>query len=220
MRRVKASARKPRRQIVAATELTVNPKTEIAVRIAAGAWRKALPGAVALCRRAAKAALEGAASKGAAASGGASEISVILTGDADMRALNLRWRGKDKTTNVLAFPGATPGAAPGAKTASAAPVLVGPNLSGPNLLGPVLLGDVVLALGAVLAEAAQQGKLPGEHLTHLVVHGVLHLLGFDHIRPIDAKAMEAREVAILKTLGIADPYLARKMPKPALRKKA
>ena len=176
----------------------MNAKSQIDVRIAAGEWRKSMPDAVRLCRRAAKAALEGAALEGAAVKGiakngaGATrEVSVILTGDADIRALNLRWRGKDKTTNVLAFPGARSGVQ--SKTAA-----------------PVLLGDVVLALGALLAESASQSKPPREHLAHLVVHGVLHLLGFDHIRPRDAKAMEAREAAILKTLGIADPYLARK----------
>lgn len=195
----------------------MNAKSQIDVRIAAGEWRKSMPDAVRLCRRAAKAALEGAALEGAAIKGlakkgaaAAREVSVILTGDADIRALNLRWRGKDKTTNVLAFPGATSGATSGVKSKTAA---------------PVLLGDVVLALGALLAESATQSKPPREHMAHLVVHGVLHLLGFDHIRSRDAKAMEVREAAILKTLGIADPYLARKdrarkVSGPSLRQKA
>ncbi len=102
------------------------------------------------------------------------------------RRLNRTWRGKDKPTNVLSFPAADGEARP--KDA------------------PRLLGDVVLAGGVVAAEAEAQGKRLSAHLAHLVVHGVLHLLGHDHERDRDAKRMEALEIRILRTLGVANPY--------------
>ncbi|HEX7970330.1 MAG TPA: rRNA maturation RNase YbeY, partial [Stellaceae bacterium] len=105
-----------------------------------------------------------------------------------VRALNRQWRGKDVPTNVLSFPalGATP--PPGA---------------------PRLLGDVVLAFETVAAEAAAQDKPLADHLRHLVIHGVLHLLGFDHESDADAQRMEASEIAILAGLGVPDPYRVR-----------
>lgn len=111
-------------------------------------------------------------------------IGVVLTDDAEQRELNRIWRGKDAPTNVLAFPiAASP---PGAAAA--------------------LLGDVVLAYETVAREAAEQQKPLADHLRHLVVHGVLHLLGFDHESDADAALMEARETEILATLGVPDPY--------------
>lgn len=115
------------------------------------------------------------------------EISISLASDPDVQALNRDWRGIDKPTNVLAFPGDDP-----------ADLLAGD--------APVLLGDVVLARGTVLREAAEQGKPVLHHLAHLVVHGVLHLGGYDHQTDADALEMEALEVRILASLGIADPY--------------
>ncbi len=115
------------------------------------------------------------------------ELSVILTDDARQRRLNRDWRGVDRSTNVLAFPAWEPGA----RVASDA---------------PMLLGDVVLAFETVAREADEQNKSTADHLSHLVVHGVLHLLGFDHGSDGEAAAMEALESSILASLGVADPY--------------
>ncbi len=114
-------------------------------------------------------------------------LGLILTDDAEQRRLNRDWRGVDHPTNVLAFPAWEPSAAvpPGA---------------------PLLLGDVVLAFETVAREARQQGKPLAAHLSHLVVHGVLHLFGHDHIGEAEAVVMEALETAILAGLGVPDPY--------------
>lgn len=111
-------------------------------------------------------------------------VSILLTGDAEQQRLNRMYRGKDAATNVLAFPldGHTPDEA------------------------PRLLGDVALACETIAREAAEQNKPVADHLRHLVVHGVLHLLGFDHESEADATMMEAREVEILHGLGVPDPY--------------
>ena len=119
------------------------------------------------------------------------EVSVVLADDATVRALNRDYRGRDAPTNVLAF----------AQEDAAIEHAVGP-----VLLGPVLLGDVVLAFETVRREAAAQGKTLTDHTCHLVVHGVLHLLGFDHHTDAAAADMERRETAVLAALGIADPY--------------
>lgn len=111
------------------------------------------------------------------------ELSVALADDATLRQLNRDYRGKDKPTNVLSFPG------PG---------------------GP-LLGDIAMALETLLAEAAEEGIAPEHHLAHLTVHGLLHLLGHDHETEAGALAMEALETAILAGLGIADPHAAGRM---------
>ena len=118
------------------------------------------------------------------------ELTVILADDAAVRALNAEWRGKDKPTNVLSFPAATPEEIARARA------------GGP----PLLLGDVVLALETCRREAEDEGKPLADHLAHLVVHGVLHLLGHDHATEPEAERMEALEVAVLARLGIADPY--------------
>ena len=111
------------------------------------------------------------------------EISVLLVGPAASRALNARYRGHDQATNVLSFP-----APPGAAAACG------------------LLGDLVICPAMLRAEAHAQHKSAHAHWAHLVVHGVLHLAGYDHERPGDARVMEPLEVKILKRLGIADPY--------------
>ena len=106
------------------------------------------------------------------------ELTVRIVGAAESRALNRRYRGKDKPTNVLSFPSDLPGTP----------------------------GDLVICAPVVSREAREQGKPARAHWAHMVVHGVLHLLGFDHIRPADAKVMEARERAILARLSFPDPY--------------
>jgi len=114
---------------------------------------------------------------------GVTEVSVVLTDDAEQRELNRQWRGFDKSTNVLSFPQIEP----------FAPV------SG-------LLGDITLARETVAKEAEEMGISFEDHFTHLVVHGFLHLLGYDHIEEEDAEEMEGLETEILASLGIADPY--------------
>ena len=110
-------------------------------------------------------------------------IVILLTDDETVRDLNDRFRGKDKPTNVLSFPAAE---MPGAD--------------------PQPLGDIVLAYGVCSTEAEEQSKTLRNHLTHLVVHGVLHLLGRDHEHDAEAEAMEGEERAVLASLGVSDPY--------------
>jgi probable rRNA maturation factor len=110
------------------------------------------------------------------------EVSILLCDDAFIADLNRRWRGVDKPTNVLAFPsGADPTAAP-------------------------VLGDIVIAFETAAREAAAADISLHDHVVHLVAHGFLHLVGYDHIDPVEAEEMEALEVTILARLGIADPY--------------
>jgi probable rRNA maturation factor len=157
-----------------------------ALRIAAPAWSKAVPDLRGLVERVVGAALtaEGGALAGRAA------VDVTLLDDRAIGALNARWRGRDRPTNVLAFPALLPGD----------PL--------PPAPAPVLLGDVVVAFETAAAEAAAQRIALADHLAHLLVHGVLHLLGHDHEAQSAAERMEACEVAILAGLGIADPYAA------------
>lgn len=118
------------------------------------------------------------------------ELSVLLTGDEHLRALNAQWRGKDKPTNVLSFPMASEAE------------LEAADEEGPELM----LGDIILARGVCAREAEEKGISFENHAAHLLVHGTLHLLGYDHHDERDATDMEAREVEALRRLGIADPY--------------
>ncbi|WP_298092714.1 rRNA maturation RNase YbeY [uncultured Sphingomonas sp.] len=123
------------------------------------------------------------------------EISVRLTSDEEVHHLNRQYRGKDKPTNVLSFP------------------MVQPDLietvSQNSDDGELLLGDIVMAHGVCVAEAAERGIAVETHATHLMVHGVLHLLGYDHMDDDEAEAMEAIERDALASLGIDDPYTVR-----------
>ncbi|KUM54517.1 rRNA maturation RNase YbeY [Rheinheimera sp. EpRS3] len=112
------------------------------------------------------------------------EVTVRIVDDAESQQLNFDYRSKDKPTNVLSFPFQCP----------------------PGIELP-LLGDLVICAPVVAAEAAEQHKSLQAHWAHMVVHGCLHLLGFDHINDDDAEQMEAKEVTILQQLGITNPYL-------------
>ena len=144
-------------------------RAKVDVILLDAAWAKALPGVERLVRRAARAAL-GAKLR---------SLTVALSDNGRVRALNKRDRNKDKPTNVLSYP------------------------SGER----AFLGDIVLARQTVWREAREQKKTPADHVAHLVVHGTLHLLGWDHeTSDADAERMEALERRILKKLGISDPY--------------
>jgi probable rRNA maturation factor len=123
----------------------------------------------------------------AAAQGdGICEVTIVLADDAEQRGLNHKWRGKDRPTNVLSFPAGPESGAPAA--------------------APRPLGDVVLACETVLKEALADGIAPANHTMHLVVHGVLHLLGHEHDDAAEADRMEALERTVLASFGVADPY--------------
>ena len=118
------------------------------------------------------------------------EVSIRLSSDAEVHALNSEWRGRDKPTNVLSFPMAEPGQ------------LTDANGAGPELM----LGDIILAHGTCVAEAKEKAIPLERHAAHLMVHGTLHLLGYDHMDDASADDMESREVRALARMGIADPY--------------
>lgn len=155
------------------------PGVSIDLMVEAGDW-PAKPALSALARKGVAAALAEAGAADAS-----SELSIVFTDDAHIRALNAGWRGKDKATNVLSFP--------------AFPVKPGDRL-------PPMLGDIVLAAETVAHEAELEEKPFDHHLLHLMVHGVFHLLGYDHENDADAEAMEALERRALAKLAIPDPY--------------
>lgn len=144
-----------------------------------------------LAQRAAHAAIEASAHAALLAAPATVELSVRLADDDEMRALNCDYRGKDAATNVLSFPML------GAAELEAAAKMGD---------GELLLGDIILAHGVCAAEARDRGTALADHATHLIVHGTLHLLGYDHIDDADAAAMEQIERDVLKALGLHDPY--------------
>ena len=156
------------------------PEIDVDVLVEAGAWpaKRKLEGLVANAVR------SGLAEANVAGEG-ASELSVVFSDDAHVKTLNAEWRGKDKPTNVLSFP--------------AFPVEIGGKI-------PPMLGDIVLAAETVAREAELEGKPLEHHISHLVIHGLLHLLGHDHEDVGDAEAMEAIERSALARLAIPDPY--------------
>jgi probable rRNA maturation factor len=160
----------------------------VALTIAAPAWRSHLADPEGVCRRAFAATLDRVPTPPWLAR---AEIGVLLTDDATVRRLNADHRGEDRATNVLSFP-------------TFEQILE--DAPGHLLPGPVPLGDVVLALETVRAEAAAEGKPFLDHVRHLLVHGCLHLLGYDHETTQDQTRMEGLECSILEHLGTPDPY--------------
>lgn len=117
------------------------------------------------------------------------ELTITLTNDADIKILNRDYREKDKPTNVLSFP-------------------MWDHMSDiPNNAGAIPLGDIIIAFETIKREAIEQEKALADHFTHMLIHGFLHLLGYDHMNDKDAKAMESLEIKILKELSISNPYL-------------
>jgi probable rRNA maturation factor len=119
------------------------------------------------------------------------ELSLVLTDDAHIRELNRTWRGKDKATNVLSFPAGEEDE---------------PDVSDDYSDRPMLLGDIVIARETLLREADEEEKSAADHFCHLIVHGFVHLMGYDHEDEAEAEEMEALETRILASLGVADPY--------------
>jgi probable rRNA maturation factor len=150
-------------------------------------WKHACPDADRIARDAVRVALATGVTTTGLASPAPVELCIVLTDDTEQRRLNSLFRGHNTPTNVLAFPAWEPGmrSPPGA---------------------PLLLGDIVLAFETVAREAAEQSKPFADHLRHLIVHGVLHLLGYDHQRASAASMMESLERVILAKLGVPDPY--------------
>ena len=161
---------------------------EIGVVVERDTWLAALPDVESTCRRVAAAALGAATTAWPDNEVARMELAVVLTDDAHVRVLNRDYRGQDKPTNVLSFAALDDEEAP-----------LPPD-------GPIVLGDVVVAYETTMAEAAHETKTLVQHLSHLVVHGVLHLLGHDHEYEEEAEEMEALEVSVLAALGIPDPY--------------
>jgi len=170
--------------------MSAEPSLDMMIDIAveAGGWVKALPDHEAICHRALEAALKAAVELDGAFDGPV-EVSVLLTDDEAVQVLNRDWRGKDKPTNVLSFPTNdedTPTTLPEG--------------------APILLGDIAVAFETLSREADEQQKSDADHYSHLLVHGMLHLLGFDHETDEQADEMEPLEIEILAGLGIDSPY--------------
>ncbi len=186
-------------------------KVSLDIGVASRLWR-GLPQARAIARETIAAAVAESAEPGVDRPEGRAslqtpygvEVSLRLADDATLRALNARWRGIDKPTNVLSFPSAGP-AFPSAGPAfpSAGPAFPAAR-SGP--LGDASLGDIALAYETLAREAEDLGVPLADHYRHLVAHGFLHLIGYDHETDAEAERMEALETRILKRLGAADPY--------------
>jgi probable rRNA maturation factor len=173
------------------------PRLAVSIAVPCREWLRAVPAARRICGRAARAALAGAGVGFADA-----EFSLMLADDTTVAGLNHTYRGRDAPTDVLSFANSD--------LPSAGPLLEEPLPEGPLLeeRAPVLLGDVVVAFETASADAAKQNTPLSDHLVHLVVHGALHLLGYDHEDEADASRMETVEIAVLAGLGIENPYSA------------
>lgn len=162
----------------------MTPETSLDILIDAPGWTASFDDIEGLCQRA-----TGAALAAAAPHRRDHALSVLFTDDATMRRLNASYRGQDKATNVLSFPADADDG--------------GVNIQGRE---PRLLGDIAIGLEAVLREAEDEGKPPADHVCHLIVHGTLHLLGYDHVDDTEAHVMERLEAQVLAGLGVPDPY--------------
>lgn len=145
---------------------------ELDLRVANESWEKLIPDLQTVCETALAAAADQKAAAG--------NVSVLLTGNDEIQALNRDWRGKDAPTDVLSFPADT--------------------------MDKPFLGDIAVALGVTQADAETRGLSLPQHLSHLLIHGLLHLLGHDHKDDTEAVEMEALEIAALASLGWPDPY--------------
>ncbi len=177
------------------TEDTDHGDLEIGLSIEDPAWHGLVPGLTDLVEAVSRATLGCAALK--AGAGGSSELSIVLGDDALLRRLNSRYRGRDRATNVLSFA-----------------------YRDPDRPAPCL-GDIAVARETVQREAADQAKSVADHLSHLLVHGLLHLCGFDHQSEVDTRKMERLEIDILSELGVSNPYrernsIGRARPVPVL----
>jgi len=158
----------------------------IDIRIDTAAWSDAVPDAAVRCRDAVRAALAIAPLPWQDA-----QVSVLLADNATLRHLNCAYRGRDEATNVLAF----------------AQIDVDPEADSHSpSKGDLFLGDIAVAYETTAGEASEAGKPVADHLCHLIVHGVLHLLGYDHVVDADAEVMEATETRVLAGLGVPNPY--------------
>ena len=161
---------------------TARTAPKVDVVVKSPRW-KAQPRAASIVRKAVAAAAQAASTPSA-------ELAIVLTDDSAIRALNRQWRGLDKPTNVLSFPSQAPR----------------------RHNEPRHIGDIVIAYQTTAREAKSEGKPLRDHLSHLAVHGFLHLLGYDHERERDAKAMERLEIRILAALDLPNPYDGRPRP--------
>ncbi|MGQ3047941.1 MAG: rRNA maturation RNase YbeY [Niveispirillum sp.] len=194
-------------------------RVEIALSIEDERWEASVADVEMLCERSARSALAAAHAQDPDwLPGGPIEMSVILADDDTVKELNKNYRGKDKPTNVLSFAlyadgGDEEGDDEGFENEEQDEEELGDEpddgdveFLSPEAPVPVILGDVILAFETVEREAREQRKAFADHLAHLVTHGVLHLLGYDHIEDSEAEQMERLETQILSGLGIADPY--------------
>ncbi|MEE8622948.1 MAG: rRNA maturation RNase YbeY [Alphaproteobacteria bacterium] len=174
---------------------------EISVSVPCEAWLTHVPEAIALCRDAAAAALE-AGGLEAIGRRRPVEVSVVLADDGLVRGLNRTYRGRNEATNVLSFANRGGSSAVNGSASSSGRAR---HMAAPDSAAPLLLGDVVVAFETAAAEAGAAGKGLEAHLCLLVVHGVLHFLGYDHVDDAKAARMERLEASILGRLGLPDP---------------
>lgn len=166
--------------------------TDIDITVEDPSWEKACPDYESVIRRAVDAVCNQSPVAAALLEQGAEfELSVVLADNAMVQALNRDYRGKDKPTNVLSF----------------AQLDGEDGWEAPESPGPCALGDLILAFETVRYEAAEAGKTLESHFLHLVIHGTLHLLGYDHLAEDEAEEMESLEIQILNDFGINNPYI-------------
>lgn len=159
---------------------------KVDLRVDCKAWKDALPDVKKTVEKAVRAAWKAGNTGDFALPVKNAEVSVMLTNDDAVHALNREYRGVDRPTNVLSFAALDDEDEP--------------------IVDPMLLGDIVVAFETTEREAAEQNKSPEEHFFHLIVHGVLHLIGYDHVENADAEVMEALETKIMIENGMDDPY--------------